>query len=455
MEIICNQNELNNSIQLVSKAVASRPTHPILANILLTADQGTNKISLTGYDLSLGIQTSFNGKVKNSGAITIPAKYFLEIVNKLPNESPINIDLQDSSEDIILKSNKAVFNLKGKFIDDFPSLPIVEKGTSFTTDPSSFLRCIKLTVFSADSENGPGEILKGVNFTFTKGYIEAASTDRHRLAIASINDINNDFHQESEININEEPLSITIPTRSLREIEKLLTLKSNEKSLKIFYDKGQIIFDFKNQIITSGTLEGKFPPYRALLPDKFYKIFRFDRVELINVLERISVFRDFRENRSIVKIDLNDENHAIFSSEADIGKANESLPLDLIEGKYDKQFINTRPYLKSERVVNNEGELYVALEDIEEGRQEPFHKDLSNPEEIKITEQKTKWRHLGTAISATKGMVFNVSYLLEGLKVISSSNVLLKCTVSNKPALLVSETHPNEFTYLVMPCGFR
>ena len=45
MEIICNQNEFNNAIQLVSKAVASRPTHPILANILLTADQGTNKIS--------------------------------------------------------------------------------------------------------------------------------------------------------------------------------------------------------------------------------------------------------------------------------------------------------------------------------------------------------------------------------------------------------------------------
>ena len=53
MEIICNQNELNNAIQLVSKAVASRPTHPILANILLTADEGTNKISVTGFDLNL------------------------------------------------------------------------------------------------------------------------------------------------------------------------------------------------------------------------------------------------------------------------------------------------------------------------------------------------------------------------------------------------------------------
>ena len=188
MEIICNQNELNNAIQLVSKAVASRPTHPILANILLTADEVTNKISLTGYDLSIGIQTSFNAKVKSSGAITIPARYFTEIVSKLPSESPICIDLEDSSEDIILKSNKAVINLKGTFIDDYPSLPMVQEGTTFTTDPSSFLRSIKLTIFSADTDNsGRGELFKGVNFTFKKGYIEAASTNGHKLSVASIN----------------------------------------------------------------------------------------------------------------------------------------------------------------------------------------------------------------------------------------------------------------------------
>ena len=105
------------------------------------------------------------------------------------------------------------------------------------------------------------------------------------------------------------------------------------------------------------------------------------------------------------------------------------------------------------QIINNEGELYVALEDIEEGREEPFHKDLSDPEVIKSTEQKTKWRHLGTAISSYKDMVYDVSYLLEGLKVISSSKILLKCSVLNKPAILVSEADPNEFIYLVMPCG--
>ena len=130
MEIICNQNELNNAIQLVSKAVASRPTHPILANILLTGDEGTNKISVTGFDLNLGIQTSFDGTVKNSGAITIPSKLLSEIVNKLPNETPVSLELDENSDNILIKSDRGSFNLKGISSDDYPNLPFVESGTS-------------------------------------------------------------------------------------------------------------------------------------------------------------------------------------------------------------------------------------------------------------------------------------------------------------------------------------
>ena len=110
MEIVCNQNEFNNAIQLVSKAVSLRPTHPILANLLLTADQGTNKISLTGFDLNLGIQTSFDATVKRSGSITIPSKLLSEIVNKLPNDKPVSIDVDNDSSNILIKSDRGSFN---------------------------------------------------------------------------------------------------------------------------------------------------------------------------------------------------------------------------------------------------------------------------------------------------------------------------------------------------------
>ncbi len=82
MKLVCSQIELNTALQLVSRAVANRPTHPVLANVLLTADAGTGKLSLTGFDLNLGIQTSINASIEDSGAITLPSKLFGEIISK-------------------------------------------------------------------------------------------------------------------------------------------------------------------------------------------------------------------------------------------------------------------------------------------------------------------------------------------------------------------------------------
>ena len=91
MKLVCSQAELNTALQLVSRAVASRPTHPVLANVLLTADAGTDRLSLTGFDLNLGIQTSLPASVDSSGAVTLPARLLGEIVSKLSSDSPVSL----------------------------------------------------------------------------------------------------------------------------------------------------------------------------------------------------------------------------------------------------------------------------------------------------------------------------------------------------------------------------
>ena len=384
MEIVCNQNDLNNAIQLVSKAVASRPTHPILANILLTADQGTNKISLTGFDLNLGIQTSFDATVKNSGAITIPSKLLSEIVNKLPSETPVNLEVDEDLDNILIKSDTGTFKLKGIPSDDYPNLPFVESGTSLNIDPSSFLQALKLTVFASSNDDSK-QLLTGVNFTFKQKYLESASTDGHRLAVVLIGNEEN-IEDKENLSPNEDNFSVTIPTRSLREIEKLLTLRSTEKSIKLFYDKGQVVFISSNQIITTRTLEGDYPNYSQLIPDNFSKLFIFNTKKLTEALERIAVLAD--QQSSVVKIKLDENNLAIISADAqDIGSANESIPVSYSGEQFD--------------------------------------------------------------------IAFNVRYLLEGLKVISCENVVLKCNLSTTPAVFVPEDNINSFTYLVMPVQVR
>ena len=108
---------------------------------------------------------------------------------------------------------------------------------------------------------------------------------------------------------NQENLSVTIPTRSLREIEKLLSLRSSENSIKLFYDKGQVVFISSNQIITTRTLEGTYPNYPQLIPDAFSKLFTFNTKNLIEALERIAVVADQQSN--VVKIAINENDLAL------------------------------------------------------------------------------------------------------------------------------------------------
>ena len=384
MEIICNQNEFNYAIQLVSKAVASRPTHPILANLLVTADQVTNKISLTGFDLNLGIQTSFDANVKKSGAITVPSKLLSEIVNKLPNETPVSLDVDESSDNILIKSDRGSFNIKGIPSDDYPNLPFVESGTSLNIDPSSFLKALKLTIFASSSDDSK-QLLTGVNFTFNLKYLESAATDGHRLAVVLV-DKKENFDEKEDLVSDEENLSVTIPTRSLREIEKLVSLKTSENSIKLFYDKGQVVFISSNQIITTRTLEGSYPNYSQLIPENFTKLFTFKTKKIIESLERIAVLAD--QQSSVVKIKLEEKDLALVSADAqDIGNASELVPVSYDFDKFE--------------------------------------------------------------------IAFNVRYLLEGLKVISSENVIFKCNLPTTPAVLVPEDNFNSFTYLVMPVQVR
>ena len=79
IKLVCSQTQLSTNLSLVSRAVPTRPTHPILANVLLVADVETQQVSLTGFDLSLGIKTSFAAEVMTGGAIALPAKLLNDV----------------------------------------------------------------------------------------------------------------------------------------------------------------------------------------------------------------------------------------------------------------------------------------------------------------------------------------------------------------------------------------
>lgn len=326
MKVVCSQSELNAALQLVSRAVATRPTHPVLANVLLTADAGTNRLSLTGFDLNLGIQTSLAASVETSGAITLPARLLGEIVSRLANDSPITLATEESGEQVQLTSLSGSYQMRGLPADDYPELPMVESGMTLKLQPAGLVQALKGTLFASSSDEAK-QLLTGVHLRFNEKALEAAATDGHRLAVLQVDDALQDSANSSDDAA--EGFAVTLPARSLREVERLMAGWRSDDPVSLFCDRGQVVFLAADQMVTSRTLEGTYPNYGQLIPDGFNRTLALDRRGLIAALERIAVLAD--QHNNVVKFSSQpDEGVVQISADAqDVGSGSESLPASL------------------------------------------------------------------------------------------------------------------------------
>ncbi len=350
MKLSCSQFELNTALQLVSRAVSNRPTHPVLANVLLAADEVTGKLRLTGFDLSLGIQTSIPASIESSGAITLPAKLFGEIVSKLSNDSPLLLTTDESCQQVELTSKSSTYQVRGMLADDFPDLPLVESGTSLKLNPLLLSSAIKSTLFASSTDDAK-QLLTGVNLTFDGYGIESAATDGHRLAVLNLTNIlcnSKDNDIASEI----DKFSITLPSKSLREVEKFLSTCDINQPINFFIDKGQVVFISVDDIITIRALEGSYPNYSQLLPETFENVLEFDRKEFIASLERIAVLADQHNNVIKVTTDSTANLIKISTDAQDIGTGFESLPISF-KGESFQIAFNVRYLLDGLKVIDS------------------------------------------------------------------------------------------------------
>ena len=326
MKVVCSQSELNAALQLVSRAVATRPTHPVLANVLLTADAGTGRLSLTGFDLNLGIQTSLAASVETSGAITLPARLLGEIVSRLASDSPLTLSTEESGEQVQLTSLSGSYQMRGMPADDYPDLPMVESGMTLQLQASGLVQALKGTLFASSGDEAK-QLLTGVHLSFTDKNLEAAATDGHRLAVLQVEDALQAAADASQGD--ESVFAVTLPARSLREVERLMAGWRSEDPISLFCDRGQVVFLAADQMVTSRTLEGTYPNYRQLIPDGFIRTLTMDRRALVGALERIAVLAD--QHNNVVKFSSQPESGVVLiSADAqDVGSGSESLAAEL------------------------------------------------------------------------------------------------------------------------------
>jgi DNA polymerase-3 subunit beta len=320
MKLVCAQNDLNTNLSLVSRAVPSRPTHPVLANVKLEASKETQLVSLTAFDLSLGIKTSFAAQVEEDGAVTLPAKLLNDIVSRLP-DGEITLDDEAGEAIATITSKFGSYKIRGMGTEEFPELPTVENGGTSRLPAAALIEGLKGSLFATASDETK-QVLTGVHLIVKQDSLEFAATDGHRLAVV---ETTNQDEAEGIEQTEDKEFEVTVPARALRELEKMVAMRQNNESVAFHLDQGQIIFELADQRLTSRTLEGQYPNYRQLIPRQFERQVSIDRRQLLNALERISVLADQKNNLVKFTIDSVNQQMSLSVETKDVGSGRESM----------------------------------------------------------------------------------------------------------------------------------
>ncbi|MEB3342804.1 DNA polymerase III subunit beta [Okeania sp.] len=359
MKLTCTQSDLSSNLSLVSRAVPSRPNHPVLANVLLTADVENQRLELTGFDLSLGIRSSFPAVVETGGTFTLPAKLFNDIVSRLPDGN-ITIDDDEGEAVATLTSTSGRYQVRGMGGEEYPELPNVEDGGVVNLPPEALISGLKGTLF-ATSPDETKQVLTGVNLKVQPDGLVFAATDGHRLAIVETESVTPEDEEETE-EVEEMPeFEATIPAKALREIERMIGMGKSGASVTLKFDESQVIFELGEQRLTSRKLEGQYPAYRQLLPNKFTNQINVDRKQFLGAVERIAVLADQKNN--ILKCSIDNVNQEIsLSVEAqDVGSGKESLAAQISADEPEEIAFNVKYLIEGLKAIPSASEISIQL----------------------------------------------------------------------------------------------
>ncbi|MCM3307806.1 DNA polymerase III subunit beta [Priestia megaterium] len=324
MKFIIQKDYLVQSVQDVMKAVSSRTTIPILTGIKIVATE--EGVTLTGSDSDISIESFIpneeEGKeivnIHKPGSVVLPARFFSEIVKKLPKDI-VELDVQSHFLTII-RSGKAEFNLNGLDAEEYPHLPQIEENNMFRLPTDLLKNMIRQTVFAVStSETRP--ILTGVNWKVDGKELTCIATDSHRLAL-----------RKATIETgNEATYNVVIPGKSLSEFSKILD--DSHELVDIVITENQVLFKTKHLLFFSRLLDGNYPDTSRLIPADSKTDVILNVKEFLQSIDRASLLaREGRNN--VVKLSTLDEGIVEISSNSpEIGKVIEEVQSQSISGE--------------------------------------------------------------------------------------------------------------------------
>src|SRR3989339_68956 len=337
MKTVCNNTDLSFALSIVSKAISSNTTLPVLNNILLSAENG--KLHFSATNLEIAISFHIDSEVKNEGKVTIPAKLFSNYSNLL-EKGEVEMSLENGYNlSIISKHSKT--KIKGISSDEFPLIPKIEKGEKLILDKEALLKSINQVVFAA-SNNISRPVLTGVLLKAHKDTLILVATDSYRLSEKKIK-LNNKLEKD---------LMCIVPNKTISDLGKILGSFEKEKEIEISISKDQILFKIGNLEMISRLIEGVFPDYEKVFPKLVESTVEIKVNEFINAVKKVSLF--VAETNNSIKFSVtNDGKLLLATEETQLGEVKADVDVK-IEGKNNQIALNASYLLDFLNSINDD-----------------------------------------------------------------------------------------------------
>lgn len=323
MKFTINRPAFINQLNNVLRAISSKTTIPILTGLKMVVTD--HSVILTGSDTDITIEStldasdsSYGLSIEEPGAIVLPARFFNEVIKKLPDKQA-TIEVFNGLQ-VRITSGTAEFTINGQDANNYPHLPEVESENTVEL-ASDMLREVIDQTRIAVSKQESRPILTGIHVTLNNGILTAVATDSHRLAQRKV-----ELPETAD-----RDFDIVLPGASMTELAKMIA--DEKDGVKMQITENQALFIFDNTHFYSRLLEGNYPETSRLIPESSDTRLEITASDLLASIERASLLSHESRN-NVVKLSVNPENKiaTVSGTSADVGNVEEEINADQIVG---------------------------------------------------------------------------------------------------------------------------
>jgi DNA polymerase-3 subunit beta len=305
MEARCGSEFLKQAITAVQNVTEVRISNPVVENILLRATQG--KIHVFATDLSLDVQFSVDGEVKEDGQAGVPARLAQGIVRELYDPEVL---IRQEKGTVWFRCGRNEFHVQAVDTEEFPVFAPVEEGVVFEVEAGTLRDVLRKTVFATTSEQGAFQ-LDGVRMSDQEEGLEFVATDGRRLSRMTVP------------GVRAEGIVALIPSKAMQELGRLLP---ESGSVAVQVGGKRVMFSGERFRLVTRLLEDEFPPYQHIIPGEFSFSVHVEREAFTQCVRAAAVMS--QGTVQMVCVRLREGVMEVRSEEGEVGGARGEIPVE-------------------------------------------------------------------------------------------------------------------------------